>query len=72
VVNEERVRKKIPELLSEGSLSIKSNLYKYQSQRRKLRHIERKHNFFFNRHVKKVVKALEDFENAMDNIDFEF
>ena len=72
MVNEERVRKKIPELLSDGSLSIKSNLYKYQSQRKKLRKLERKHNFFFNRQIMKVVKALEEFENAMENVDFEF
>lgn len=72
MVNEERVRKKLPELLADGSLSVRSNLYLYQSRRRKLRRIERKHNFFFNRQVRKVVKALEDFERAMEELNFEF
>lgn len=76
MVNEERIRKKIPELLVDGSLSVRSNLYKYQSQRRKFRRIELKDFFSFNRHTKKcasiIVKALEEYERVMNNLEFEF
>lgn len=72
MVNEKRIKKKLPELLVDGPLTQRKNFNKYQLNRYKLGRIEKKNATFFNRHFRKVVKALEEFEEAMNNTKFEF
>jgi len=72
MVNKKRVKDKLPILFADGPLTIKTNLYKYQTKRKKLQQIEKKHPAFFNRYLWRVVKALDEFEKALENTDFEF
>lgn len=65
MVNEKRVKDKIPELLSEGSLSVPENLYKYQSTREKLRRIEKKNPFVLNQIVKSIKRELEAIDELL-------
>jgi len=72
MVNKKRVKNKLPILLADGPLTVKSNLYKYQTRRKKLHRIEKRHPAFFNRYLWRIVRALDEFERALENTDFEF
>jgi hypothetical protein len=66
MVNKERVKKKLPELLSEGSLTVRPNFYAYRDRRDQIRKIERKKPGWLDKEVKKLVDFLEELERRMD------
>lgn len=66
MVNRDRIRGKLPELLVNGPLTIKENLYDYQTKRKKLRRIERQRKSVFNHYLGKIVRAFKEFEEAME------
>lgn len=72
MVNEERVKKKLPTMLVDGSLSRKQNFNQYYAVRYRISRLEHKNKPLFRASFRKVVKALEDFEKAMNDLNFEF
>ena len=72
MVNEDRVKRKLPTILVNGSLNQRQNFNDYQLTRYKLRRLEKKNPPKFKRVIRKAVKALEEIENALESVDFEF
>jgi len=66
MVNKDRIKRKLPELLANGPLTNRNHLYKYQSTRKKLVRIEKKSPIIFNNYFQKIVKAFREFEKAME------
>jgi len=70
MVNEERVRNKLATILVNGNLKKRQNFNDYQLLRYKIRRLEKKNKPKFN--SRRVVKVLEDFERALESVEFEF
>ena len=72
VVDEKKLRKVLPKIFLNNDPRYKNPLYEYQSKKRKLRRIERRKAPLFNFYFQKIVKAFNDFEKALKEMDFEF
>jgi len=72
MVNEERVRNKLATILVNGNLKKRQNFNDYQLLRYKIRRLEKKNKPKFNSRFRRVVKVLEDFERALESVEFEF
>lgn len=66
MVNKDRVKRKLPELLVDGPLTNRNYLYKYQATRKKLSRIEKKSPVLFENYFQKIVRAFKEFEKAME------
>lgn len=66
MVNKEKVRKVLPKVLVNNDPRYSNPLYEYQSKKRKLDRFERKRSSFFNYHFRRIVKAFDEFEKAMN------
>ena len=71
-MKEKEVRRVLPKLFVNGDPRYSNPLYEYQSKKRKLRKIERRRPSIFHYHIRKIVKAVNDFERALRETEFEF
>jgi len=72
MVNEKHVRRKLARMLVDGSLVNGPNLYRYQKAKRELKKMEKRNRNVFNHYFSGVVRALDNFENAMRKLEFDF
>jgi len=72
MVNEKRIKNKLPELLSDGPLTHRKNYNKYQLTRYKINRMEKKRPFFLTQHIRKIKMILEEIEKKMESTEFEF
>lgn len=72
MVDEEKIRKVLPKIFVNGDPRYSKALYEYQSKARKLRRIERKKPVVFNYYFGKLKQAVNNFERALKELEFEF
>lgn len=72
MVDEKKVRKVLPKIFVNGDPRYRKPLYEYQSKERKLRRIERRKKVGFNFRFRKIVKAFDDLERWLNDLEFEF
>jgi hypothetical protein len=70
VVDEARVKRKIPELLINEN--VRDNPKQYFLLREKAMTLERNNPNVFRGSLHKIVKSLDDLERKLDSVDFEF
>lgn len=66
MVKHQRVKDKIPELLSDGPLSERKNLYKYQERRRQMCKIQKHHPSLLDAVAKDIEAALKRLDKWME------
>lgn len=65
MVNRNRVKQKLPELLVDGPVTNRTNLYKYWKVQRSIRVAERKNWLLLDEIVHDITKALEKLEKSL-------
>jgi hypothetical protein len=65
MVNQERIRKKLPELLVNGSLTKLENKQDYENFRYYLRRLDKQNSFIVEMRVRNIAKELESLMNTM-------
>ena len=66
MVKRQRVKDKIPELLNDGPLSERKNLYEYQERRRQMRKIQKRHPSLLDGVAKDIETALKRLDKWME------
>lgn len=65
MVKRERVKDKIPQLLSDGPLSERKNLYEYQERRRQMRKIQKKYPSLLDGVAREIEDSLKRLDKWM-------
>jgi hypothetical protein len=72
MVNQKRIEKKLPELLSDGSLKERENWNKYQVTRYKLSKLKTQNPSKLQNIIVNLAKSLEQLERDLQNSEWEF
>lgn len=65
MVKRERLKDKIPELLSDGPLSERKNLYEYQERRRQMRKIQKQYPSLLDGVAREIEDSLKRLDKWM-------